>query len=138
MKRVLTKNITCIFFALALIAVFFAIYNKELFTISIFSKMLPFYMMALVLGVFSLSWSIREANISTFKNSLAIYLTLLFTIFYIVVESVNVTIWSKSNIYDISKIISYVFFGLSIVCLLFDFSYAIYIDVNYLKNSENN
>lgn len=138
MKRVLTKNITCIFFALALIAVFFAIYNKELFTISIFSKMLPFYMMALVLGVFSLSWSIREANILTFKNSLAIYLTLLFTIFYIVVESVNVTIWSKSNIYDISKIISYVFFGLSIACLLFDFSYAIYIDVNYLKNSENN
>lgn len=138
MKRVLTKNITCIFFALALIAVFFAIYNKELFTISIFSKMLPFYMMALVLGVFSLSWSIREANILTFKNSLAIYLTLLFTIFYIVVESVNVTIWSKSNIYDISKIISYVFFGLSIACLLFDFSYAIYIDVNYLKNNENN
>lgn len=138
MKRVVIKNITCIFFTLVLFAVFFLIYSNQLNDISIFSKMLPFYMMSLTLGVFSLSWSIREADKFCFKNMLGIYLTLLLTILFVIVESVNVTIWCKLNFYNISRIISYILFSLSIAFLLFDFIYAIYIDVNYLKNKRNN
>lgn len=138
MKRIVIKNVTCIFFTLVLFAAFFLLYRNQLNDISIFSKMLPFYMMSLALGVFSLNWSIRETGKLNFKNMIAIYLTLLLTILFIIVESVNVTIWCKLNFYNISKIISYILFGLSIAFLLFDFGYAVYIDVNYLKNKRNN
>ncbi len=133
MKRVVIKNFVCILSTIGLVALFFILYGFKLSESSTFPKMLPFYMMGLALGVFSLYWSLREANIISFRNLIGIYFTLFFTILYVIIEAVNITLLSKDNISTTISVISYVLFSLSCLCMLFDFSYAIYVDVKYLK-----
>lgn len=137
MKRIVIKNFVCILSTIGLVALFFILYGFKLNEATTFPKMLPFYMMSLVLGVFSLYWSLREANIISFKNLIGIYFTLFFTILYTIIESMNISIITNNNISNTLSVISYVLFALSCICMLFDFGYAIYIDVKYLKVNKN-
>ena len=133
MKRIVIKNLVCILSTIGLVSLFFILYGFKLSESTTFPQMLPFYMMSLALGVFSLYWSLRESNIISFRNLIGIYFTLFFTILFVIVEAVNITVLSKNGASNIISIISYTLFSLSCVSMLFDFGYAIYIDTKFLK-----
>lgn len=135
MKRKVFKNIVCILSIVFLISMFFVFYGNKIGESdkSFFPNMLPFFMMSVVLSIFSLYWSYRENQKFNTINYLVIFLTLFINCLYIVIEALYVTAFNNSTYSSFLKNSSLILFIASCIFLVFDLIYAMFLDFRNIK-----
>ena len=89
MKRKVIKDIACFVSIIFLVAAYFVVINVNS-DINHLAAMTPTYMMCLVMSVFSLLWSMREANKVTSLNIAIVLATTLFCFLTVVFEALTI------------------------------------------------
>lgn len=131
MKRKIIKNVGVLFGIVVLVLSFFLAYGNKISSGEnlIFPYMLPFYMMIMVLSIFSFYWSLRENNAMNFINIVIVLVTLFFNFVFILVEALN-----AASIFSLA-ILSYILLAIAVISMLVCLIYAIVLDFKKPKNN---